>query len=325
MNQFLNTARVGLFFILGVVVIYIVYTTLAEKDIARKTGYEVDAIFSNVNTLTVDADVRLAGVDIGSVKSVGLTNDGRGRVTLIIGDEFQIPTDSVATIAVTSLLGQNYVSIKYGNNTDYLTQGDLMETRTSAGFSEIMDQVGQLGEKLNEIADNFSGFGDSDLFTNLNDLIVENRDEIESLFENLNEVSSKLNQGEGTLGKLINDDEAYNELLATVKDIRSAASEASETLGDARGLFDSIESGEGTLGKLLSDDKIAEDLQKVVDNFVEFSEKLNSGDGTLGKLVTDDELYFQLQGLLDRAEQSLDALGDAGPVQVLGVTVSSLF
>jgi len=332
MNTVFNTTRIGLFFIFGVALIYAVFTTLGQRSFEKTKGYEIHAVFSDLSTISNDDEVRMAGVKIGRVKETGL-KDGQGVATLLIDEAYNsIPKDSVASIAVSSLLGQDYISIRYGNpENGMLKKGDAIETKHVASFNEVMEQVSDLGEKLNKIADGFSGLGnlggegDDNLFTNLNHLVTDNREKLDNIITNLDVVTEQLRGTEGTIGKLINSPEAYDEMLATVENIREAAKSANETISGAKELLNKIDSGEGTLGMLMTDTQMGHDLKSTLANFQEFSEKLNNGQGTLGKLVNDDALYLELRGMLNKAEQALDSMGDSGPISALSTAGTALF
>lgn len=327
MNTSGQSLRVGLFFILGVALIYAVFTVIGDKRIGRDGGYLLEATFADIKTLSAGADVRVAGVVIGKVEGTRL-QDGRGVVAMRIDPAYQVPGDSIARIQMASLLGTQYVAIDFGRASTALVDGAVIQTEESADFNAIIGQIGELGEKLNSIADGFSGFGGGeldDLVSNLNAMVSDNRGRVDTLLGNLESLSVKLNAAEGTLGKLINEDTLYTELLGTVEEIKLAASDARSTLDGAQALFNKVQSGEGTLGKLLADDSIAVELEATMANLREFSEKLNSGEGTLGKLVSDETLYNELRSMLGKADQALGSVSDSGPVTALGAVGGALF
>lgn len=327
MNQTLQTVKVGLFFILGIALIYVVYTVIGDEQLRQRSGYAVHAVFDDVKSLNRGADVRVAGVRIGEVESTDLVG-GKGRVVIRIQSEYQIPTDSVASVAMASLLGQNFISLRYGEADAFLSDGDDIRTRPSADINDVVGQISDLGEKIGGIADSFSSFGGEsidDLIQNLTGMVEENRISLKATMENLEAVTGQLRGTEGTIGKLINDDGAYNELMATVEEIKGAAADARTTLAGVQGIFERIDSGEGTLGKLLVDDSIARELELTMANLNEFTTKLNSGEGTIGKLVSDDELYRELQAILQKAQRALDGMGEAGPITAVGAISGALF
>lgn len=327
MNSTFQSIRVGIFFVLGLVLIYAVYTVIGDRKIGRETGYIVTTEFDNIRTLTPGADVRMAGVRIGEVTDTRLV-EGRGQVQLSIVPSIRIPADSVARITMASLLGQNYISVDYGAGAEYLADGDQILSEASPDFNEILVEVKRLGERLNGIADSFPDFSESgmgELFTNLNGLVTDNRSRFDTVMTNLEELTTTLNRGDGTLGKLINEDGLYTELMSVVTEFRTASDDLKAALAGARELMDQVQAGEGTIGRLLVDDTLSRDLEETMANLKTFSEKLNSGEGTLGKLVSDDTLYVELRSMLNKADQALDSLGDSGPITAVGAISGALF
>lgn len=327
MNHTYQTVRVGLFFIIGLALIYVVYSVIGDQRIREGSGYTVIATFDDIKTVSRGADVRMAGVRIGEVDSTNL-RAGKGEIVLRIMPDYEIPADSVARIAIASLLGQNYISVEYGSDPSMLRGGDDIKTETSMDINQLFSQFGELGEKLSGIADQFSGFGDGemgDFFGNMNKLVTENRESLGNIVKNLETLTATLNSTEGTLGKLINDDGAYNEIMATVAEIQGAAKDARGSLANVQGIFERLERGEGTLGMLLNDDTIAQNLNETMGNFNKLSQQLAEGEGTLGKLINDDELYRELQAILQKAQRALDGMGDAGPITAVGAISGALF
>ena len=325
-----TAARVGLFFILGVALIYYVYTVIGDNRQGDGQGYALRAEFDNLATLTPGAEVRLAGVRIGSVTRTELI-DGMGVATLEINEDVMIPTDSVARVAMASLLGQNYIEIDYGQSTQATPDGATIATAASADINAIMSQVQELGEELTSLAEGFQGLGEfggedlTSLLRNANELVVNNRENVDVTLTNLREITDRLNRGEGTLGRLLTDDSVYLELESAIGAIEEAAGEAQTLMADTRDLLTRVEAGEGTIGRLLNDDTAARELEVALTNLREFSETLSNGEGTIGRLLNDDELYRELQSLLTRADQALDGLSDSGPASAIGSVATGLF
>lgn len=329
MKNTLQYTRVGLFFILGLVLIYVTYSVIGNnKTWGKKEGYLLVAQFNDLKTLTPGSDVRMAGVRIGEVSETKLV-EGKAQAILRINKQFQIPADSVASIGVASLLGNNYINVEYGKSGQMAQGGGQLQSRPTADFNDIMNEVSQLSQKFNQVADSFSGgLGGEDLgnlITNLNGMVTENRAELNAIVERIDRLTARLEAGEGTLGKLLTDDTAYVNAVAAIDEIKAAATEARNTLDEAQTIIADIKTGKGAVGRLLYDEATAQNLEQTLTNFNEFSAKLNSGEGTLGKLVTDDELYVELRAMLQKAEQTLDSVGDAGPISAVGTAAGALF
>lgn len=327
MNTTFQSIRVGLFFLLGMGLIYTVYMVIGDKGIQGADGYRLTAEFDTLKTLTPGSEVRMAGVRIGQVTLTELSS-GRGRITLAIDPQVRIPSDSVAGIAMASLLGQSYITLRYGESEEMLQNGDVLLSEETADFNDVLSQIGDLGAQISSIADGFSGLGGEDLnelISNLNGLVVDNRERFDTIMTNLESVTVKLNAGEGTLGRLINEDDVYEDLVGIMDDFRTASGDFETTLADVRELVSGVKAGEGTLGRLLVGEEFADSLQETVTSLRNFSEDLASGKGTLGKLVTDDSLYLELQSMLRKADQALDSVGDSGPITAVGAVSGALF
>ena len=328
MKDTLYAIRVGAFFVLGLILTYAVYLALSRKELHQNKGYHISALFNDMSTLSPNNDVRLAGVKIGRVVETTIQG-GQGLAIMLIDAKYvDIPKDSVATISMGNLLGNNYVAIEYGNpSSGALKEGDQLSSKPTASIGAVLAQLDSLGRKLNVAADSFAtiGEGPKNLFDKLNDMIDKNRAKIESSLDNIQVITQDIRDGKGTIGKLVESDEAHTQLLSAIEEIRKAATDAQTMINNANGTLDGLKNGEGVAGKLLYDKEAAEKVTAMINNLSEFSEKLNSGKGTLGKLASDDELYRQLRALLAQAQQSLGSVSDSGPISAVGAAANGLF
>jgi len=328
MKDRLNAVRVGLFFILGLALTYAVFLSLGRKDLSDKTGYRVNALFNDMSTLSPNNDVRLAGVKIGRVVETTI-QDGKGLAVMLIDSKYNnIPADSVATISMGNLLGSNFVSVEWGNpQNGILKEGGRLSTKPTASIGAVLAQLDSLGRKLNVAADSFAtiGEGPANLFQKLNDLIDSNRVKIDQSIDNIAAITQDIRDGKGTVGKLIESNQAHDSIIAAVDEIRAAATDARTMIDSASATLEGIRKGDGVAGKLLYDKEMADKLTQIVNNLGEFSAKLNSDKGTLGKLANDDELYRQLRALLSEAQQSLGSMSDSGPISAVGAAANGLF
>ena len=193
----------------------------------------------------------------------------------------------------------------------------------------MISQLGNLGSKLEqvvgEIGKSMGGGENGGIFQRLDKLVTENGPKLTATISNLQDVTAKIKNGEGTFGKLVNDTKLHDELLASIGEIKKAATDARTLMGDAKLIVADVKSGKGTLGLLLYDEPTASSLKVSLNNLKEVSAKLNSGQGTLGKLISDDSLYLSVQSTMKKADRMIDGLGDQGPITAVGVAANSLF
>jgi len=325
-----QTARVGLFFLLGVALIWVSFETLSDGKVFKDKGYTLIAGFDNLRELKLGDEVRMAGVKIGSVETTRLTGR-RAEAVLRIAPGIIIPNDANATILSAGLLGTNYIGVDLGTpGAPPLLAGAEIKTKVTADINAIMAQLGDLGSKLDgalgSISDAMKGKdGQPGLFQRLDTLLADNGGNITTTMTNFKEVSAKLNRGEGTLGKLLNDSSLHDELLAAVTDIKGAASDAKGFMTDAQAIVSQVKSGQGTLGTLIYNEEAGQNIKAVTKNLRDISDKISQGEGTLGKLINDDVLYRDAQGTLKKVDRMVEGLADQGPISAVGVVANSLF
>ncbi len=325
-----NTARVGLFFLLGVALIWVVYDTLGDGSTLKSRGYNLVAGFDNLKELKAGDDVRMAGVRIGSVESTRLAGR-RAEATLRIDPAVKIAGDARALIGSAGLLGTNYISIDLGSpDAPTLEPGAEIRTQSSPDLNTIMTQIGELGNKLENALGSIGAVmggedGQPGIFQRIDTLLTENSAKVDATLTNLQEITTKVNQGEGTLGRLINDAQLHDQLVASVGEIKHAAGDARNFITEAQTLVAQVKSGQGTLGTLLFDDQAGNDIKAIAGNLRELSDKLAKGEGTLGKLINDDSLFIEVQSTLRKADRALDGMGDSGPITAVGVVAGALF
>ncbi len=320
--------RLGIFFALAVLAFAIILERVGTLDSFRR-GKRVTAQFNNVQDLKAGDLVKMAGVEIGRVQTIQLTNS-RVLVTMKVTPSAEVRTDSRATIKFTGLMGQNYVQIDFGTPQGDLAKDDAdLGTVEQADLSTMMQKIDKVAEDVQAMTKSFTGFQIETLVGPLRDFINVNKGPLTLTISNLQAVSadlsSQVRQGKGTLGKLIQDESLYNTTLATVSNLQDTATEIKTTVAEARKVVDQVNSGQGTVGKLVKDEQIYRDAAEAMTNLKEILQKVNQGQGTVGKLVNDQELYKNARLTLQKVDQATEGLEDTGPLSVLGMAVGKLF
>ena len=330
MNNAQMSARVGLFFLIGCALLWITYDALNGGSFSHKQGYSVIARFKTLKELKPGDDVRQAGVKIGSVQSTRLA-DGSAEAVLLLDNSTRVAKDATATIAMAGLLGGGYISIDFGSKeAGFVETGGQLRTKESADINTILADLGSVAGDIKGALSGISGMtgaanGQGGLFQKLDKLVTDNSANLTETVDNLKTITGDIRSGKGTIGKLVNDPTAHDELLAAIAEIRAAAGEAKTFVVDTRGIVDQVKSGKGAIGALLYDEATAENLKVTVANFRTVSTKIANGEGTIGKLLVDDQLYKDAQGVIKKADRALDSMGDQGPISAVGVAAGALF
>jgi phospholipid/cholesterol/gamma-HCH transport system substrate-binding protein len=120
--------------------LFFAYTT---SQVASVSGYQVLAKFSNAGGLKDGGDVRISGIKVGSVTDETLDpKTFQAIVHMSIDPAIKLSTDSVAQIASSGLLGDNFIAIEPGNEDEIIPPGGTI-THTQAAMS-LENLIGQV-------------------------------------------------------------------------------------------------------------------------------------------------------------------------------------
>ena len=104
--------------------------------------YQVQAYFSNIGGLKPKASIKSAGVLVGRVVDITLdTEKYEAKVVMSIDKRYQFPKDTFASILTSGLLGEQYVGLSAGGDTETLKAGEVLTKTQSATVLE--DLIGK--------------------------------------------------------------------------------------------------------------------------------------------------------------------------------------
>jgi len=123
---------VGLFVFLGLLSIGWLALKIGQVGGIGASGYTLTANFDDVGGVRKGSDIMMAGVIIGRVDTVSLTNNDHATVILRIHDSIKIAEDSDALIRTKGIIGDRYIRITQGEEDSFLKSGDEIEETGSA-------------------------------------------------------------------------------------------------------------------------------------------------------------------------------------------------
>jgi phospholipid/cholesterol/gamma-HCH transport system substrate-binding protein len=195
-----------------------------------------------------------------------------------------------------------------------------------------MVKLQNVAEGVEGLTKNFSGENFSNLLGPFTEFIKENSPRLSVILGNLQTVSTRIAQGDGTIGRLINEDTLYVSALNTVSNLNTTVADARPlfddlklTLDEARGVVTQVNEGQGTIGKLIKDESLYRETTTAMTNLREILQKINQGQGSVGQLVNDPGFINNAKLTLQKVEKATEGLEDQGPLSVLGIAVNSLF
>jgi phospholipid/cholesterol/gamma-HCH transport system substrate-binding protein len=252
--------------------------------------YPLTTYMERINGLQVGAPVWLAGVKVGSVTEIRFPDDVAKteievQMEIDVNVRERIREDSRARIGTLGLLGDKFVSITQGTLEHPIVppqgviQGDTpldVEQLIASASGALDDLIVMIKNTQNITKKIDEGVGTLGRLVNDPSAI----DDLRTLTAELRDVVRKMNEGNGTLGMLLNDPNLYSSLNGFVT--------------RADGLAQDVESGKGTLGRLLNDPELYDRLSVLSARMDSLIVDLRTGEGTAGRLITDPQLYEEL-------------------------------
>ncbi len=135
-------ATVGFFVMIGLGCIAYLTLNLANSTLFSRDRYALTARFSAVNGLREGSNVEISGVNVGTVARIDLDqNLYQAVVTMRIQNKVGIPTDSVAAIKTSGLIGDKYISITPGGDDAVLPDnGVILDTQAAIDIEELISK-----------------------------------------------------------------------------------------------------------------------------------------------------------------------------------------
>lgn len=273
-----NTSRdflLGLLFFGSIVLL--LYITIALTGFSFRERSQLDVWFANARGLKSGDAVFVSGRATGTVRTVDYFDerpeDRRIRVRLEFEEAITLRQGYAIAISEFTLLGGRVVEIDPG-------------PAAGAAIPEGAELLGTAGVSALEA---------------LGEMVVENRDNLRVVLDNLRRTSDDINSGKGILGALINDERLRADFDAIVADARTLAADLRE--------------GKGILGLLIHDAERREEFAALLTRAAEASknlsaiaEDLRQGRGLLGALLTDEALAAQGRELLANIDDTAESL-----------------
>jgi phospholipid/cholesterol/gamma-HCH transport system substrate-binding protein len=324
-------SKLGIFFALAVILALIVLEGLGSFGFLER-GRHLHALFKNVQDLKIGDSVKMAGVRLGHVESITLTNFS-ADVTMNLNRDADVRTDSKASVGFTGLMAQNFVDIGFGTATAPLAEnGAILETVEQPDLGQLFRRLDNVATGVENLTRSFSGEKIDTLLGPLTDFVKDNRTNLTAIISNIKTVSDRIEQGTGTVGKLINEDRLYGSVQEAVSNLQSVGGDIKDVAADAHKLLTNVnqvvlnaQGGQGTLGKLLTDDALYLEATGSMTNLHEILIKINRGQGAVGQLINDPSFLNDAKLSLQKLDKATESLEDTGPLSILGTMVSSLF
>jgi len=286
---------VGAFMFVILVVLLTISVVISQNKFFEKS-YTMRVNFHDIGGLKTGEPVFLRGVRIGNINRITVPERGRGvDLELRLQRPVELYEDYRFIIESSSMLGGMRLVIEEGSEGGTPIPEQAYERLKGQPISNLMGEATETLKMIREAL--------------VDDGILE---DVKAFTSNIRQISTKLNEGEGSIARLINEGSVYEDLSASMADVRGFTE-------NARKIAERLEQGQGVLGKLLSEDEVMyDDLRKLIASLREFSENLSDQRGTLGLLINEDGLYRKVESLVDEARATLDDFRETSPITTFG-------
>lgn len=243
-----NETAVGIFVVMGTLLLAVLIFCISGVYLF-KSGYSVTVIYHYVSILDKGAPVRMAGVRVGEVSQVTLLYNEQAKETqvqvkLFIRDEIQVRQNYQFHIQGTHILSEPHIEISpLPGDEPVIKDGAVIRGVEPVPIEELLAKAHGIATNLDAIVASIRGTVESqeagaslkDLIRNLSALsasmekvlsgsegdLKDTITNIKTSSDSLSRILEKVDKGEGTVGKLLTQDELYQEMKAFVAEIKA--------------------------------------------------------------------------------------------------------
>jgi len=261
-----NKMRLGIFISVGIVIFTDAIYFIGERQQLFRSTFRLSGVFKDVAGLQIGNNVRLSGINVGTVDNITIISDTTVKVEILIDEKARkfIKKDAIASIGSEGLMGNKALVISPGTgDKKRIEDNDVMKTSPPLSMDDILLTVKTSMENTASIT---------------NDLAL---------------ITKNIQEGKGTIGRLIMDKswredfeitftnlkrgstefrilmEKANDIDDVLLSIKETIKNTSNITSDLAKITATLESGQGTIGRLLMDESTAQNIDSTFINLKE--------------------------------------------------------
>lgn len=133
---------VGIFLVLGFLAFGWIAMQLGEVTwLSGSRTYTVFADFDNISGVKSGAEVQIAGVTVGTVTGLALSEYDQARAELQLNREIKLPKDSIASVKSQGIIGDKLIQITLGGDEEEYKEGDvILDTESSVDLESLISK-----------------------------------------------------------------------------------------------------------------------------------------------------------------------------------------
>ena len=288
LQETINRIKLGIFVSTGVLLLVIGLYFLGDKSNMFSNSIRISTHFENINGLRTGNNVRLSGIDIGSVKKINIIGPRKIYVEMIIEQNLKdfILVNSVATLGTDGLMGNRLVNIEPGiGNARAIQDGDEISSKEILSTDEMMITLDRTNKNISVVSQDlvnmtgsinksrgtlYSVLLDTSLASQIKgslDNISEISEHLKTFSTDLTLLSGNIKEGKGIAGELTHDSSmAHVQFNQALSNISKASDEFSKFSQGLKGTMDSVQNSKGTFNTLMHDSMMAKQLKTSMTN-----------------------------------------------------------
>lgn len=330
--------KVGLFVIVGLVLTMVGVFLIGNTTRLWDAKIEYRAAFSDVAGLKPGAPVRMGGLDIGSVTSVGYDKDLGdtrifARMSIVKEQAARIRTDTVATVVNKGLLGDKMIQLSVGSpNAPELDPKTLIVSEEPADMFSAANKVATAAEEaIRKLGPLAASLGDPKL-----------AEDVKGSAADVHQLLDAIVRGDGVVHRVLFDRQEANRIDAVLDDFDRSSERLDAVLADIEDATNHVRQGPGIAHAIIYDGEMSEQVagsmseihqdlrairegnglahsvlygddssQHVMANVNAMSDDLRAivagirdGKGTIGALLVDPTIYEDLKAAIGNVERN---------------------
>jgi phospholipid/cholesterol/gamma-HCH transport system substrate-binding protein len=202
--------KLGIFVTLGIAILFLIIFFIGTNQNLFSSKFKIYTNFRNVSGLQVGGQVRFSGISVGTIENIVIINDSTVNVEAVMDKDIKkfIKVDSKASITSEGVIGSKLLTISQGSTKlPEVKDGATIRSFEPVEFDAILGSIKVTAEN-------------AEIITN----------ELAVLFNNIN-------NGQGTIGKLMNDKEMAKDLDKTMENLRKSSKGLNENMEAAKDNF----------------------------------------------------------------------------------------
>ena len=300
MRNVVTPVKVGVLVVLAIAAFVIFFSLIREK-VSAGNANQYWALFHDASGLAPKSMVRVAGVEVGTVTSIGLVG-GEARVDFAIAKDIPIYPNATVSKRSSSILGDYLLDVAPGApqpiaGTDRYTEplppgSEIKNVQEAVGMEQLFDSLGEVAGDIKSVT------------KTVRELVEGERGTIRQIVQNLADVSVTLDESisrsSGQLDRALADVEVITgkvrelttehqgDVSEIITNVRVITEQARDVVASIRSIVGEhqgeLEAGaNGIQGSL-------DNLNRTLANLESITGRIDRGEGALGKLVADKEL-----------------------------------